>query len=330
MPSVRLRFTALGLTCALALAQGGAARAETYRMVIGTAKDMSGVSKDSLTQSLQSLFDIVKKKTGIEVKLEYVGAYADTTKRKYGGSFVNEEILRRFKAGTGDFAFWGPDSLHKAEMAGLKLLPLASFTVNHKKLGEECIYVKKGGLYQKAADLKGKKINNATAYLEVRQALFNAGVNMPLDKFFGEFQFNSNWSASMDEVLAGKLDAVYLGYSLYYFSMKQKPVYRNLVPIACTNNYPMMMLVMRPGLDQKKFDNVKMILANAHRDPEFRPFKWFFMAINGEFFTVPPDYLDGYRKMLQAAAARGWLKEQQAWDNGGMTALWKKWLAKKP
>ncbi len=304
------------------------AQAAQLVMSVTIDTDSTGVKKNQLADTFNKLFSVINAKTGITMVLDALPGYTEGRKRGVFGNVVYlEEMVKRLKAKKTDIVLLSAEDYYL--WPGMKdlVIPFASWTVAGKQFGRECLYASPKSGIKTAKDLKGKSIDGLKDYFTVRHILFKNGVDAPLKNFFGRFDFQSNTELSVEAMMQGKLDTVLINHQLAFYLSSIKPAYRALVPVACAENMPLYMIMIRKGADMNMINKLAPLLWTAHRDPSFAPIKWFFLAFKGAFFKLDANYLASFKPVLAQGQAKGWAKETMDWHKVQMPALYKKYIS---
>lgn len=325
----RFLTIAVGISVALLASRAGAV--ETLRFALPVESDTAGLKKNQLVDTFKKLFASIEKKTGVKIILDEVPAYALGRKLGiYGHRVYNQEIMKRIKAKQVDVFLYNAEDYFLFPGFVEQTTPFASWTVAGKQYGSECLYVSPKSGIKSAANLKGKAIGGLTSYVTIRQMLAQKGVDMPLTKFFGQFNYEPNSEAAIKELYSGKSATTHLNHQLKFYLSGLNAQNRGLVPIACADNMPLYMVAHRKGINPKTLQTLGALLITADRDPSLAQIKWFFLAFRGKFFLLPPTYLDGFKKVIATAKAKGWVKEAEVWHNQQSPAFFKQWMKKNP
>ncbi len=321
--------TALWAVVAVARAAETPARMEKLIISAPLGASSMGIDHQRLADTFTRLFDAASKKTGTRVTLDILPSYELQEERgEYGNIVQVKESIKRLKEKKVDIVYmYAEDYFLHDELHGL-VRPLTSWSQHKKKYGKACLFAREERGFKKAADLKGTSVNNLKDYVTVRHLLFENGVDQPLTDFFGSFQFTMNPLEALDNLVTGKVDVVYLTWQKWLLAGRQKPEYKQVAPVVCVEEQPLVVLAARKDLAPEELEVFMTVMLNAHRDRDFATLKWFFMAFDGQFFRLDDSYLKGFADMFAQAKKRGWKKEALHWFNTESPKRFKAWLKK--
>ncbi len=278
----------------------------------------AGMTADRVKGIFDQLFMTVEKKTSIKIKGEIIPS---ANNKHY--SFIIDDILARMKVGKGQVTLLSPGEYHRAGRRGHQVKLWMSMTVNMQKLSQFCVYTKAGGPIKSLKDLKGKAFAGMDEYVAVRTLFAKEGVNEPLWKFFGSIPLKDSSSENFEAILSGKLAGMAQSAFGYKFLVQQNPKFKGVRPFKCLDQYPNQLIVTVPSVNPADSNTLTSVLVNAHRDPEFRSAKWFFLAINGAFFPADASLLAGFQQLMKDATAKGYVKEEDEWFTKVLPVMYK-------
>lgn len=289
-----------------------------YIFLMGFGDTGAGMTTDRVKGIFDQMFMTVEKKTGIKIKGEIIPS---ANNKHY--SFIIDDILARMKAGKGQVTLLSPGEYHRAIRRGHQVKLWMSMTVNMQKLSQYCVYTKAGGPIKSLKDFKGKPFAGMDEYVAVRTLFAREGVNEPLWKFFGSIALKDSSAENFESILSGKLAGLAQSAFGYKFLVQQNPKFKGVRPFKCLDQYPNQLVVTVPSVNPTDSNTLRAVLINAHRDPEFRSAKWFFLAINGAFFPADASLLAGFQQMMKDATAKGYIKEEEEWFNKVLPMMYK-------
>lgn len=161
-------------------------------------------SMEELLQEQRPLIERLSKATGIAVEIVPSSSY--------------ESVVDAIVSGGVDIAWLGPASYMLAYQRDPRIEPFASLTIAHG-------YFTPAGHHYQALLLAGSKIPDIEALRGKRVVLtdpastsgnivpnaeFSAVVGQPLSQFFGAVAYSGSHDKSLDALLAGKADAVFV------------------------------------------------------------------------------------------------------------------------
>jgi phosphonate transport system substrate-binding protein len=161
-------------------------------------------SMEELLQEQRPLIERLSKATGIAVEIVPSSSY--------------ESVVDAIVSGGVDIAWLGPASYMLAYQRDPRIEPFASLTISHG-------YFTPAGHHYQALLLAGSKIPDIEALRGKRVVLtdpastsgnivpnaeFSAVVGQPLAQFFGAVAYSGSHDKSLDALLAGKADAVFV------------------------------------------------------------------------------------------------------------------------
>lgn len=161
-------------------------------------------SMEELLQEQRPLIERLSKATGMSVEIVPSSSY--------------ESVVDAIVSGGVDIAWLGPASYMLAYQRDPRIEPFASLTISHG-------YFTPAGHHYQALLLAGSKIPDIEALRGKRVVLtdpastsgnivpnaeFSAVVDQPLAQFFGAVAYSGSHDKSLDALLAGKADAVFV------------------------------------------------------------------------------------------------------------------------
>ncbi len=315
------------LSCGAPTAQA----AQKVRWYVPMGYASLGVNYHRVYDAFNSMVKGVAQKTGYDGSLEILHSHELAMKRgKPGNVVAMDEAMRLTREKKAELIYLYPEEYMLHDVLRQQLTPFLGWTVKGQTYGQACLFVDKRRGLKGVAALKGKRLNGLTDYVTVRRLLFEGGVNEPLEKFFGGFDFHANPAVALEKLLKGETDAAYMGWQKWLFVQKQKPEFKNAGPLVCRPGEPMVFLATRRDMPPAVLDKLAQVLANAHRDPSFATVRWFFLAFQGSLFRTPPDYLKQYEAAFEDARKRGWATEAKRWFDTSAPARFKAWAKTHP
>ncbi len=285
------------------------------------------MDREQTLKSLSILTGHLYQKTGVRLVLDPVAAYSVARQKGLPGNLVRiNEIKRRLKARLTDIVPLTAEEYFLHNDLRQSAIPFMTWTVKGQPLGQECLYVSAKKGYTHPRQLKGKIVSGVSSYITIRQILAGAGVNAPLWKFFGSFTFEDDPKTQYQSLVDGKVDVLHDTWQGYTYTRALKGAFRDIHPLACLKQQPLVMLSLRKGVSMPVAKKIGDYLLSAHRDPGLGPAKWFFVAFQGQFVYLPPDYLKNYAAAFETARKNGWVKEARQWQQQFAPVFFRQWL----
>ncbi len=193
-----------------------------------------------------------------------------------------------------------------------KFPPLMGIMVNGKKNMNYCYYVRKSDNIKSIDQLRGKTFSTYT-YIDGRYLLYKAGIDEPLDKFFGKVVYNLGVAPEyMKALVDKKIDTFDTWDFMVETARSVDPKFKDIVPLACNEFGMNSFMIYRKDLDPAVIDKLRKAALNWKKDPRFSNVKMFFVAVKGDVFVpTEKDFQLSY-DVDKLSTTRKWNEERRA------------------
>ncbi|MFH1539905.1 MAG: PhnD/SsuA/transferrin family substrate-binding protein [bacterium] len=302
---------------ALSLAQEPEPIKEKYSFFLPTKQSLDGRSyRSSEAKSTDPVMILLEafERMGEKAGVEFVFEYTDNDAQK---TILEKGLIEyaKVKLKDTDFSILVPSIYIHLRDHGIKISPLATYTVDKKKTDNYCIYVRKSDGLKKLEDLKGAPVldnwhvseNELPGY---DQILFERGYDTPKGEYFNILGGKSNPADLAYALLFNKADAfVMAGTDMKFLKLRDKR-FKEIVPLSCTEGYANPLIACRDGINPELIKSLKKILATMHKDPYFENVRLLFYTINGRFVPVEDSDYDAWREFRKRGLEKGWFTKE--------------------
>ncbi|MFA6450815.1 MAG: PhnD/SsuA/transferrin family substrate-binding protein [bacterium] len=278
----------------------GAKALHAYSFISITTDRFGKADNVGLSKILDGLVDDLYKKTGIHAVVVNPGA----------GSYV--ESIRKNKP---DFAFMGIEHVVLLEEYNMDWQPMVIASLLGSPGMRICIYSTKD--YKDVKSLRGATVNlygggtYTTAHMAIRKLLFDNGIDMPIENFFGDIYSIPFEGSNFQALILGKVDAVVEGDWNYKFYGANLPQAKTIKTVACTDEYPAVGIFMKKGLDGADVAKLKDYLKNIHKNPKLKELRTLVVGLKIRFVDPDMKLMESVDLLYKESAKKGWLKESK-------------------
>ncbi len=290
----------------------GAAEKRRYTFMLPTRDSAEREDKQTsgFTEAIRDSVVQLGKKSDVDVAYQY----------------ANEDEIRatgavkyaRKKVGKGlDFAVLTPLLYIHLKENGIKISPLATYTVNKKKTDKICIYVRKSDGLKGLNDLKGKPVldNYAISGLpSYDEILYENGINTPKEKYFRIVAEKSRENDLAYALTFKKVDAFVLSGIEYKFLPKDEKRFKDIIPLVCTKEFTNPPVVHYNGIAPEDLEKVKSVWLNMHKDKDFKKISFMFYAINGHFVPASAADYQPWVEYYRMGMKKGWISKHDLYE----------------
>ncbi|MEW5945878.1 MAG: hypothetical protein AB1742_06730 [bacterium] len=311
----RVVFAAVVLCLALTAAGAVPGHEGEVRLVIPRQPRVSEAAGDTTHTDmlLKKICDVLHRKTGLSYAYRVVWRFPEV----YHLDEPSAKYMKFVKSFDPHFMFVLDEDYHKLRSNGLDILPLCTFTIDKKKRYDYCLYAKKTEKVDSIDRLRNLTWGGSYMYWPTRYVLSGNGVDEPLESFFKKLVYyaDDEWDYLAKEVVEGRVD-IFTGLTQSEYLRRQSdPRFGEIRRVACAPGFVNTLLVTRTTTDPELIATAREILLRAHKDEDFRDFRFFFYAIKGNFVPVTEKDLEPSKALIAKVEKSGWLDEQYRFIN---------------
>ncbi len=286
-------------------AEGAAAGKIRFYMPVSPAMKNSG-----LVKMLTDFTKVISQKTGMS--FDIIAEVYD-----YDES-PSEKTYNMFKAKKADFAY-----IHSNEYASnfdkynKVMNPAMILVVNNSSSFDYCLYARKDGPVKTLEDAKNYTWGGSDTIM-ARVLLDEKGYDMPVSKFFKEVKFMDDIpiTKAVEALAKGKIDCFSSSRNFLAISGNvmdsngQKTV---VMPreIACAKGPLNWIFVFGKNVPAAQAAMITQMLTSADRSPDFKNYRFLFMAIKGKFVKYNESDMARTRELARIEKAKGWDREKR-------------------
>jgi ABC-type phosphate/phosphonate transport system substrate-binding protein len=280
------------------------ASAKTYTIVMPGTFSVSGKSKSQMTVFAEEIAKALSEVIGEPINLQTTNlAEEDFMKFAVAGLASKKIDVAGFNADW--YAKFSPQMREKFP-------PLLGLLVNGKKSMNYCYYVRKEDGIKSIEQLKGKTLVTYT-YRDPRYLLYKAGIDQPLEKYFGKVLYEIGVAPEyMKDLVEGKVDTFVSWDFLVDTARGVDPRFKNIQQLACKEYGLNSFMIYRGDLDHATIEKLQKAALNWDKDSHFKNVKFFFVAIKGGVFIPQSSDFDLSYAIDKLSVDRGWDAERKA------------------
>lgn len=295
---------------AVALLSGSACRAgeggEVLRVVpVGVFQEEAGAR-----EALDVLIKVFKSGA------EYAGFGVEDVKPDgEGQDAILESVKGLVESGGIDAVAADVVVMTKLRERGISMVPLITVEVGGSASYKDCFFVRKADREKPLEDFRGSVVSG-WGFDSMRKILFDAGIDEPVDSFFGEVRWldgmHPEWIIALDR---GEIDGFMAGIVGMGVAIATNPVVaKKITSLACSEGMkPFPAIAVREDLSadaKKKLTDSFMSKAgrkNLNKKYAFftRNLRWKFKPATGDWDKM----FTNYREFREFAAENGWDRE---------------------
>ena len=281
---------------------GTAAAQEVYTLAVPM---VDGLDATNMTAYLEKMSVILTKRLGVQIKTRPL-VY------RYGDS-VLDMVMKDFKEGNSDIGYvYGREYAAYRNAKDNAVVPLFTLSMFKSRIMKQCFYTR-AGEFKDAGGLRGGKWAGST-YLPARYMLYSAGVDEPLEKFFSSISYESDAPLKnlVDRMKRKEIDVFSTYEVIMNISGELKRKDSFLEPLYCRDYDHTWVFVARREVPVRLLQQIREIVLNAHKDPDFATFKFAFQLIEGKFVEIQEESLDQIGDICRLVEKKGWEAESRA------------------
>ena len=289
---------------AAAVSMRAAAQQKSYTIVMPGTFAVSGKSKSQMQVFSEEITKALEKVVGVPIKLQTTNLAEEEFIKYAISGLVSKQIDV-----SGFSADW---YVSLSPQMREKFPPLLAIMVNGKKNMNYCYYVRKSDNIKSLNQLRGKTFATYT-YIDSRYLLYKAGIDEPLDKFFGKMVYRLTVAPElMKDLVDKKIDT----FDTWDFSVETArnvdPKFKDIQPLGCREYGMNVFMIYRNDLDSATIDKLRKAALNWKKDPRFNNVKIFFVAIKGGVFIPAEKDFELSFDVNKLAEDRHWKDERKA------------------
>ncbi|HOX28743.1 MAG TPA: PhnD/SsuA/transferrin family substrate-binding protein [bacterium] len=291
------------LLCVVFLQQTARSESKTYKIIVPGTYTISGKSKSQMQTFTEEIVAALSNVLGEKIEMVY--------SPKIEEAYIKDAITQLVSHKVDLVGFSGDWYAKMSPQMREKFLPLLVLVINGKKNTNYCLYVRKSDGITKVDQLRGKRLSTYV-YKDVRYLLYKAGIDQPLEKFFGEVLYQTVLPLDLMKMLTDeKIDAFVSSDYQVDLSRGIDPAFKNIVPVQCAEYTLNPFFLYSKDLDPEVVDKVKKAMVSWKTDKRFQKLKLFFVAIKGGVSDVKPEDLNTSIEVDKLIVSKGWETERK-------------------
>jgi len=202
------------------------------------------------------------------------------------------------------------DDFLLANIYGYK--PFATLSIFGKEKVSQCLYVKKDSPITGLDGLAGKKLltyPHLTAYTLLRKLL-----QAPPEKTFSEMSTTTDAYASVDALVSGAADAIFLvETNINFFEQVNPAPIKNIRKLACAEPLYFMPLMVSPEVTDPIVKRMVSFYVNLGSNAVLDKYRPLMKQVDFKVISVTEADYKSFFDLYEFALAQGWDKDFEAW-----------------
>lgn len=272
-----IRRSAVFAFCVIAaIAAGFQCRAEakkTYKVLMPSTYNISGKSKNQMMTFTEQIVDVISDIVDADITLQ-ISPYSEE-------QYIKDAMTKLMKKEV-DFVGFSGDWYGKFNENSRKKFPIFfGIEFEKKKDSKYCMYVRKSDNIKTVEQLRGKKLGG-WIFKDTRYLLYKAGINEPLQKFFGGFVYKTSpFAVFMEDLVEKRIDT----FSSWEFNVKTSlgndPRFADITSVGCDYYALNPFVLYRGDIDPELIKKAQSAIFNWKKDKRFKSVSGLLYAING-------------------------------------------------
>jgi ABC-type phosphate/phosphonate transport system substrate-binding protein len=202
------------------------------------------------------------------------------------------------------------DDFLQASLYGYK--PFATLSIFGKDKASYCLYVKKDSPITGLDGLAGKKLvtyPHVTPYALLRQLM-----KSPPEKTFGGITTTTDAFASVDALVSGSADAIFLlETNVDYFAQVNPAPVKKIKKLACSEPQYFMPLMVSPEVSDQIVKRMETFFVGLNTNVVLRKYRPLMKQVRLKVIYVHEADYDSFFKLYESSMTQGWDKDFDAW-----------------